>query len=450
MSNTFEDAKTRLAEVFNRIELSDDVDQSLALPKITLEVNIPLRMDDGRLRVLQGYRVQYNDIRGPTKGGVRFHPQVNVDEVTSLAFWMTIKCAVAGLPYGGAKGGIAVDAKSLSRLELERLSRGYIRAIADVIGPTRDIPAPDMYTNATIMGWMADEYYTIVRKKVPGVITGKPVHLGGSLGRESATGQGALFVLQRWAERRNLEARDMRIAVQGFGNAGAHFACLAHQAGYRIVAVSDSKGGVFSENGLDPDLLMTQKRMHREISQMLYCDSSVCETSAYKVISNSEAAGTRCGYSGARSPRKPGDRTECGAHSGSVPPGTRQRAGGFKKRRGAAPARHHRAARCAGELRWRDGQLFRMAAKPLRAVLGGGRGDPAPAKNHAPRGRSYFRYRGQRRRQPPDRRLPARGQAYCRGDPRAGHRGILLPGSSLSWHARAGTTCGTIFIIFDF
>ena len=288
MSNTFEDAKTRLAEVFNRIELSDDVDQSLALPKITLEVNIPLRMDDGRLRVLQGYRVQYNDIRGPTKGGVRFHPQVNVDEVTSLAFWMTIKCAVAGLPYGGAKGGIAVDAKSLSRLELERLSRGYIRAIADVIGPTRDIPAPDMYTNATIMGWMADEYYTIVRKKVPGVITGKPVHLGGSLGRESATGQGALFVLQRWAERRNLEAHDMRIAVQGFGNAGAHFACLAHQAGYRIVAVSDSKGGVFSENGLDPDLLMTQKRMHREISQMLYCDSSVCETSAYKVISNSE------------------------------------------------------------------------------------------------------------------------------------------------------------------
>ena len=288
MNNTFEDAKTRLSEVFNRIELSDDVDQSLALPKITLEVNIPLRMDDGRLRVLQGYRVQYNDIRGPTKGGVRFHPQVNVDEVTSLAFWMTIKCAVAGLPYGGAKGGIAVDAKSLSRLELERLSRGYIRAIADVIGPTRDIPAPDMYTNATIMGWMADEYYTIVRKKVPGVITGKPVHLGGSLGREAATGQGALFVLQRWAERRNLEARGMRIAVQGFGNAGAHFACLAHQAGYRIVAVSDSKGGVFSENGLDPDLLMTQKRMHREISQMLYCDSSVCETSAYKVISNSE------------------------------------------------------------------------------------------------------------------------------------------------------------------
>ncbi|MXY14895.1 MAG: Glu/Leu/Phe/Val dehydrogenase, partial [Proteobacteria bacterium] len=288
MNNTFQDAKARLADVFSRIEASDDVDERLAHPKIMLEVNIPLRMDDGRLRVLRGYRVQYNDIRGPTKGGVRFHPQVSADEVTSLAFWMTIKCAVAGLPYGGAKGGVAVDAKSLSRLELERLSRGYIRAIADIIGPTRDIPAPDMYTNATIMGWMADEYYTIVRKNVPGVITGKPVHLGGSLGREAATGQGALFVLDRWVERAGLNPREMRIAVQGFGNAGAHFACLAHQAGYHIVAISDSRGAVYSDAGLDPELLMAQKRTHREISQMLYCDSSVCESNIYKVITNQE------------------------------------------------------------------------------------------------------------------------------------------------------------------
>ncbi|MYB89088.1 MAG: Glu/Leu/Phe/Val dehydrogenase [Proteobacteria bacterium] len=288
MSNTFQDAKARLADVFSRIEASDDVDERLAHPKIMLEVNIPLRMDDGRLRVLRGYRVQYNDIRGPTKGGVRFHPQVSADEVTSLAFWMTIKCAVAGLPYGGAKGGVAVDAKSLSRLELERLSRGYIRAIADIIGPTRDIPAPDMYTNATIMGWMADEYYTIVRKNVPGVITGKPVHLGGSLGREAATGQGALFVLERWVERAGLDPNKMRIAVQGFGNAGAHFACLAHQAGYHIVAISDSRGAVYSDAGLDPELLMAQKRTHREISQMLYCDSSVCESNIYKVITNQE------------------------------------------------------------------------------------------------------------------------------------------------------------------
>lgn len=288
MNDIFKDAKTRLSEVFKRIEVSNDVDEHLAHPKITLAVNIPLRMDDGRLQVLEGYRVQYNDIRGPTKGGVRFHPNVNVDEVTSLAFWMTIKCALAGLPYGGAKGGVAVDPKTLSRLELERLSRGYIRAIADVIGPARDIPAPDMYTNATIMGWMADEYYEIVRKKVPGVITGKPVHLGGSLGREAATGQGALFVLDKWAQRRGLEPKDLRIAVQGFGNAGSHFASLACKSGYRIVAVSDSRGAIFAEHGLDPDVLMAQKREHRELTRMEYCATSVCETTGYKVISNRE------------------------------------------------------------------------------------------------------------------------------------------------------------------
>ena len=219
---------------------------------------------------------------------VRFHPNVNVDEVTSLAFWMTIKCAVAGLPYGGAKGELRWTPKTLSRLELERLSRGYIRAIADVIGPARDIPAPDMYTNATIMGWMADEYYEIVRKKVHVVITGKPVHLGGSLGREAATGQGALFVLDKWAERRNLEAKNLRIAVHGFGNAGSHFVSLARKSGYCIVAVSDSRGAIFAEHGLDPDVLMAQKREHRELTRMEYCATFVCETTGYKVISNRE------------------------------------------------------------------------------------------------------------------------------------------------------------------
>ena len=288
MTDIFEDAKSRLSEVFRRIDLSDDVEQRLAHARLTLAVNIPLRMDDGSLRVLQGYRVQYNDIRGPTKGGIRFHPDVNADEVTSLAFWMTIKCAIAGLPYGGAKGGVAVDPKTLSKLELERLSRGYIRAIADVIGPDRDIPAPDVYTNSTIMGWMADEYYKIVRRKVPGVITGKPVHLGGSLGRESATGQGALFVLNRWVERRNLKPQNLRVAVQGFGNAGAHFASLANQAGYHIVAVSDSRGAVYAEQGLDPDLLMAQKRENLAISRMMYCNSSVCESTEYRIITNQD------------------------------------------------------------------------------------------------------------------------------------------------------------------
>ena len=288
MNTLFSDAQTRLTDVFEHITLSDDIRERLAHPKLSLSVSIPVRMDDGGLRVFTGYRVQFDDTRGPTKGGVRYHPDVSLDEVTSLSFWMTIKCAVAGLPFGGAKGGIIVNPKELTNLELERLSRGYIRAIADVIGPKRDIPAPDVYTNATIMGWMADEYYQIMREQLPGVITGKPVHLGGSLGREAATGQGALFVLQQWIAQHGLEPGQMTVAVQGFGNAGYQFARLAQEAGYRIVAVSDSKGAVYSEEGLDVDKIMHHKRTRRELKAMLYCDASVCEEAEHKVLSNED------------------------------------------------------------------------------------------------------------------------------------------------------------------
>lgn len=286
MTHQFTDAHSHLAGAFQRLDVPDDIRARLARPKLALEVNIPVRLDDGRLQVFNGYRVQFDDTRGPTKGGVRFHPQVTLEEMTALSFWMTIKCAVAGLPFGGAKGGVVVDPKTLSRLELERLSRGYLRAIADIIGPGRDIPAPDVYTNATIMGWMADEYYQIRREQTPGVITGKPVHLGGSLGREAATGQGALYVLQQWAERTGLAPDRTRIAVQGFGNAGYQFARLAHEAGYRIVALSDSGGGIHSERGLDPALIMAHKRSRRELKAMLYCDASVCEEAEHEQISN--------------------------------------------------------------------------------------------------------------------------------------------------------------------
>lgn len=199
----FEMAKQRLKDVFNYIDVEEEVMTRLSVPNRSIIVNIPVRMDDGRLQVFTGYRVQYDDTRGPTKGGIRYHPRVNLDEVTSLSFWMTVKCAVAGLPFGGAKGGITVNPKELSLLEIERLSRGYIRAFADIIGESRDIPAPDMYTNATIMGWMADEYAMISRRQIPGIITGKPVHLNGSEGREQATGQGALFCLDEYARRQN-------------------------------------------------------------------------------------------------------------------------------------------------------------------------------------------------------------------------------------------------------
>jgi len=288
LSTTFNDAQTRLTDVFRLLDLSDDIRERLEYPKLALSVSIPVRMDDGSLKVFKGYRVQFDDTRGPTKGGIRFHPDVNLDEVTSLSFWMTIKCAVAGLPFGGAKGGVIVDAKSLSQLELERLSRGYIRSIADVIGPARDIPAPDMYTNSTVMGWMADEYYHIRREQMPGVITGKPVHLNGSLGRTAATGRGALYVLQEWAKRNNLVPNKTTIAVQGFGNAGFRFAMLAHQAGFKIIGLSDSKGAIYTDEGLDPNLIMHHKRTRRELKALLYCDASVCEEAEHANYTNEE------------------------------------------------------------------------------------------------------------------------------------------------------------------
>jgi len=286
MKNLFDDAKSRLDKVLPLIDLPEDILKRLSQPKLNLTVNIPVRMDDGSLRVFTGYRVQFDDTRGPTKGGIRFHPDVCIDEVTSLSFWMTIKCAVVGLPFGGAKGGVVVDAKLLSKLELERLSRGYIRAIADIIGPKRDIPAPDMYTNATIMGWMADEYYQIMREQLPGVITGKPIHLGGSLGREAATGRGALYVLQQWFAHNKTQAKNMKIAVQGFGNAGYHFARLAKEAGFNIVALSDSKGAIYSKDGLDPQKIMFHRKRYKELKAMLYCDVSICEEAEHAIISN--------------------------------------------------------------------------------------------------------------------------------------------------------------------
>lgn len=277
-----------LHTVYNHLRTSEDARRRLAQPKLTIQINIPVRMDDGALRVFQGWRVQYDDTRGPSKGGIRFHREVTAEEVTALSFWMTIKCAVVDLPFGGAKGGVCVDPKTLSRLELERLARGYVRAVHDVIGPERDIPAPDVNTNATIMGWMADEYAQIERRQVPGAITGKPLELGGSQGRVAATGRGALQVLDIWAKREGKSPEDLTVAVQGFGNAGYHFARLAHDTGYNVVAVSDSKGAIYSREGLDPEPIWRHKHETRKLKGMVYCDASVCEEGDFDQLTNEE------------------------------------------------------------------------------------------------------------------------------------------------------------------
>ncbi|MCC7491188.1 MAG: Glu/Leu/Phe/Val dehydrogenase [Fimbriimonadaceae bacterium] len=247
----FDDAISRLDLAFPYADIGEEALAKLKKPKEILEVAIPVRHDDGRLEVYTGYRVRHDDTRGPTKGGIRFHPSVCLDEVKALAFWMTCKCACVDLPFGGGKGGVVVDPTQLSLFEIERLSRGYIDAIADFIGPDRDIPAPDVYTNATIMGWMADQYAIIKRVKAPAVITGKPLALGGSLGREDATARGGVYILQEVAKDMVWDYGEVTVAVQGFGNVGSHAARLLAAEGFRVVAVSDVSGGCYNPQGVD-------------------------------------------------------------------------------------------------------------------------------------------------------------------------------------------------------
>lgn len=288
----FEKSLTRLERAARHCDVHGETIERLRHPMATLQVSIPIRMDDGSLRVFEGYRVRHNDVLGPTKGGLRYHPRVDLGEVKSLAFWMTCKCAAVGLPFGGAKGGISVNPKELSRLELERLSRGLIQRIAGCIGPDTDIPAPDVYTNSTIMGWMMDEYSRIHGRKIPAVITGKPLPLGGSLGRDDATGRGAYYCIKELERLRGWKPSETRVAVQGFGNAGQHVARLLHQDGYRVVAVSDSHGAAFRAQGLDIPRVIAKKNSSRSLSG-IYCECSVChcehcENAGTEKISNEE------------------------------------------------------------------------------------------------------------------------------------------------------------------
>ncbi len=286
-SNVFADAVKRLDRAAEYADLDSETLERLKHAKCVVEVSIPVRMDDGTLQVFTGYRVRHDDTRGPAKGGIRYHPDVSLDEVRALAFWMTCKCAAVGIPFGGGKGGVIVNPKELSRMELERLSRGFMRQIADFVGPETDIPAPDVYTNAMIMGWMMDEYSKIRRQHCPGVITGKPLPLGGSVGRDDATGRGAYYCIKELEKRRKWDPKDTRVAVQGFGNAGQHVAALLHSDGYQIVAASDSRGGVYRKQGFDIPSLIKIKNETRAL-KAVYCDGSVCEAIDADTITNEQ------------------------------------------------------------------------------------------------------------------------------------------------------------------
>lgn len=263
--NPFLRAQQSFKEAVETLGLEPGVYEILKQPMRTFEVAVPFVRDDGTLQVFTGYRVQHNDALGPTKGGLRFHPDVNVDEVKALAMWMSVKCALLGLPYGGGKGGIACDVDQLSEGEIERLSREYIRAVSLVIGPDKDIPAPDVSTNPQIMAWMVDEYSRIRGENTFGLITGKPLVIGGSKGRVEATGRGLVFATRQLATEMGIDFTKARVTVQGFGNVGSVAAAISHRMGASVVAVSDKDGGLYNPAGIDIDDLLEYKRVNRNL-----------------------------------------------------------------------------------------------------------------------------------------------------------------------------------------
>ena len=293
--NPFTNTLEQLKKAADLINLDPDTHAILKVPYRTFQFSIPVKMDDNSWKVFEGYRVQYNNDRGPYKGGIRFHPQANIDEVKALSALMTWKTAVVNIPLGGGKGGIKVDPKKLSEGELERLSRGYVRAARDFIGPDIDIPAPDVNTNPTIMGWMADEYSKLVGRSTPGVVTGKPLALGGSQGREAATGLGGFYLLQEAVKKLKINPKNAKVVIQGFGNVGYHFARFAQKAGYKIIAVSDSQGNIFDKrgNGLDPKHIMYTKK-EKGLASGCYCKGTVCDCENYTRVDDKKLLEIPC------------------------------------------------------------------------------------------------------------------------------------------------------------
>lgn len=266
VDDPFAIAQQQLDAVAEHLELDDGMRRILRTPNRELTVTFPVIMDDGRTEVFTGHRVQHNVARGPAKGGIRYSPYVTLNEMRALSMWMTWKCAVVNLPFGGAKGGVCCNTKEMSRREIERLTRRYTTEIAFLIGPASDIPAPDMYTDARVMAWMMDTYSMHKGYSVPGVVTGKPISVGGSLGRSEATGRGCVYAIINVAQRAGINLDGASVAVQGFGNAGSVVVKLLAQLGCRVVAVSDSRGGIYCEHGLDAEALQTCKRETGSVS----------------------------------------------------------------------------------------------------------------------------------------------------------------------------------------
>ena len=283
MQNPFQNAMAQLDKVAKIKNFGNGFIARLKTPDRNIKIEIPVKMDNGSVKTFEGYRVQYNNALGPYKGGIRYHPDTEINEVKALAFWMVLKCAVTGIPMGGSKGGITVDPKELSKGELERLSRGWVRGLSDILGSYKDVPAPDVNTTPEIMDWMADEFEKITGEKTRAVITGKPLDKGGSEGRNTSTAQGAFYAFEAFKKELNLPEK-CKVAIQGFGNAGSYAAIIWRKAGHKVIAVSESKGGIYNPNGLNIPKLVEYKKANGTISG--FPES--------KDITNAELLATKC------------------------------------------------------------------------------------------------------------------------------------------------------------
>lgn len=276
-TNPWESAKETLKTVSEKISLDPMLTKILSEPQRIVEVQIPLKMDNNETKLFKGYRIQHSNIRGPYKGGIRYHEQVSMDEIKALSFWMTMKNAIIDVPFGGGKGGIAIDPKTLSERELERLTRDFTRKLSDVIGPTKDVPAPDVNTNSKIMAWIVDEYSKIIGHYTPAVVTGKPLDRGGSQGRNEATGLGGVYALLAVLRKMKINPRHMKVAVQGFGNVGMFVAEFLQKEGLNVIALSDSKGALYVPNGVGDINQVKVCKLEKGLIAECYCVGSVCD-----------------------------------------------------------------------------------------------------------------------------------------------------------------------------
>lgn len=271
--SSYEIAQIQIEDAAQQAGVEQHVRDILKKPQRVISVSFPVKMDDGSVQVFDGYRSQHNNAIGPTKGGIRFHPDVTLNEVKALSMWMSFKCSVVGIPLGGGKGGVICNPNELSKMELERISRGFMEAIEEFVGPTKDVPAPDVYTNPQVMGWMMDTYSRMNKSFIPGVITGKPLSIGGSAGRNEATGRGCVFTIVEALKQFNRPITDATVAIQGFGNAGQIVARLLAELGANIVAVSDSKHAIYNPEGFDVKTLIQTK----ETSSLADCQATIIE-----------------------------------------------------------------------------------------------------------------------------------------------------------------------------